>query len=662
MQPAPRGYAGGMKTAAALVVFLSLVPGQDAAPAPPAMPVPAAPPGLIERIDAALASAGGWPARAAEIRRQILVSAGLWPPLERKPAPASVFGKVERDGFTVERVRLETWPGFHVTGNLFRPRGKVGPFPAVLSPHGHWRDGRFQHDDACSIPGRALTLARMGFVVLTYDMAGFGDLKQVPHAFLEPWSGLGLLGLQLHASFCALDFVAALPDVDPRRIGATGASGGGTQTFLLAAVDDRIACAAPVCMVAAEFQGGCACENAPGLRIGLNNVEIAAAMAPRPLLLPSATGDWTKHTLELEAPLIAKVYRALGAEEKLRAVRFEAGHNYARPTREAVYAWFARWLQGAPDRERIPEPPFDPLARADLSVAGPDFPAPGRTAGLAAEVRKALRARNDALWPTDRASFDRFREAAAEGFRLALPAADPRIEDLTWVMEINGHATFILTHRRSGDVVKYRWGGPEFTGVRRVIVVVEPTPSTPDRDLVALLPEGSKVVLEPGTPGNPPPAGGTAEQWKGFPETYRRPALGGEVQRILTALTWIASREGVKEVDLVGLDSAGLPALLAGALAPPGVRGRTIADFDGLDDADEKTWTGSNAHALIRGLGGVRAAALLAAARGPLVLHDTRGHCDVGGLRATLRAAGLDPEVTSSDEAWTSERIARALR
>src|SRR5204862_3618005 len=104
--------------------------------------------------------------------------------------------------------------------------------------------------------------------------------------------------------------------VDPKRIGCTGASGGGTQTFLLTAIDERITCSVPVNMVAAEFQGGCSCENAPFLRLDLNNVEIAACTAPRPLLLIAATGDWGKNVPTLERHVLANTFEPLGAQEK----------------------------------------------------------------------------------------------------------------------------------------------------------------------------------------------------------------------------------------------------------------------------------------------------------------------------------------------------------
>ena len=128
----------------------------------------------------------------------------------------------------------------------------------------------------------------------------------------------------------------------------TGESGGGTQTFLAAAVDPRIAVAAPVNMISLHMQGGCLCENPPGLRLETTNVEIAATIAPRPLLMMSATGDWTAETLEVEYPAVRAIYELFGAADRVQAVRMTAEHNYNKDSREAMYAWMARWLQDAP--------------------------------------------------------------------------------------------------------------------------------------------------------------------------------------------------------------------------------------------------------------------------------------------------------------------------
>ena len=296
------------------------------------------------------ASLEAWKPRASWLREHILASAGLLPMPEKTPLQPQIFGEVERGDYTVSKVYFESLPGFFVTGNLYRPSGG-GPFPAILSAHGHWAYGRLEHTPTASVPARAVNLARQGFVVFSYDMIGYNDSRQLAHTFGGPrenlW-GLSLAGLQLWNSIRAIDFLESLPYVKRDAIGATGASGGGTQTFLVAAVDDRIKAAAPVNMISLHMQGGCLCENLPGLRLDTTNVEIAGTIAPRPLLMVSATGDWTKNTLESEYPAMRGIFALFGAEDRVHAVRFDAPHNYNTDSREAMYAWMARWLQGAP--------------------------------------------------------------------------------------------------------------------------------------------------------------------------------------------------------------------------------------------------------------------------------------------------------------------------
>ncbi|PYQ17062.1 MAG: hypothetical protein DMF80_02335 [Acidobacteria bacterium] len=311
-----------------------------------------------------------WQRRAAYLREHVLASAGLLPMPERTPLRAEVFDEQKHDDYSVSKVYLESRPGFFVTGNLYRPSGS-GPFPAILSPHGHWAYGRLENTELASVPGRAISLARQGFVVFSYDMIGYNDSRQLTHAFggkRESLWGLSLAGLQLWNSIRSLDFLQSRPEVDPGRIGCTGASGGGTQTFLLAAVDERVKVAAPVNMISLHMQGGCLCENPPGLRLDTNNVELAATIAPRPLLMVSATGDWTAETPQLEYPEMRSFYALFGAEDHLHAAQFQAEHNYNRESREAVYAWMARWLQDAPADVHVAEKPFQPDALPRLLV------------------------------------------------------------------------------------------------------------------------------------------------------------------------------------------------------------------------------------------------------------------------------------------------------
>jgi len=332
-----------------------------------------------------------WQRRAQDIREQVLVSCGLWPLPEKTPLNAKVFGRMDREGYTVEKVYFESYPGFFVAGNLYRPSGKgAGPFPGILNPHGHWAKGRLEDGKDGSAAARCINFARQGMVAFSWDMVGYNDTQfahpaGVPgyqthrHFANDPTNQLwniNQMGLQLWDSIRALDFLVSLPDVDPKRTGCTGESGGGTQTFMLGAVDDRLAAQAPVVMVSHSMQGGCSCENAPGLRVDFSNMEIAAQPAPRPQIFVAATGDWTKTTLTLEGPAVERVYRLFGAADHLRYVRFDFNHNYNQTSREAVYAWFGQWLLHAPNPESLKEAPYVKEPDSDLRVF-PDGPPAG---------------------------------------------------------------------------------------------------------------------------------------------------------------------------------------------------------------------------------------------------------------------------------------------
>lgn len=298
-----------------------------------------------------------WQERRELLKRQILNAAGLDPLPAKAPLHPQIFGRMVRQGYTVEKVLIDTFPNYYLGGNLFRPSA-AGRHPAVLLAHGHWPYGRLENEPLCTPQALAASLARTGFVVFMYDMVGYDDTLQTPHDFGSDserlWS-FGPLGLQLWNSMRAVDFVSALPDVDPSNVGMTGPSGGGTQTMMLTAVDDRIRFAAPVNMVSAYMQGGDTCENAPGLRVGTNNVEIAAMAAPRPMLVVSATGDWTKHVPVEEFPEIQKVYDLYGKKDSVSVVQFDAPHNLNQQSRIAVERYFAKTILHAPDAGSIDE-------------------------------------------------------------------------------------------------------------------------------------------------------------------------------------------------------------------------------------------------------------------------------------------------------------------
>ena len=302
-----------------------------------------------------------WQAHKEFLRKQILSAAGLMPLFPKTDLHPQVFGRIENRDYSIEKVLLETLPGYYLGGNLYRPLKPTPPagFPAVLSPHGHWNYGRLEHTNLASIPARAINLARQGYVVFAYDMVGYNDTIQTAHDFgdtpREQLWGFGPLGLQLWNSIRAADFLQSLPGVNRNQLGVTGASGGATQTLLISAVDDRIQFAAPANMVSFTMQGGSLCENAPNLRLDTNNVEFAAMMAPCPMLMTAATGDWTKNMLSEEYPAVRAIYDLFGKGENVETLLLDAPHNYNQPNREAMYAFFGKHVLGEKDAAKLKE-------------------------------------------------------------------------------------------------------------------------------------------------------------------------------------------------------------------------------------------------------------------------------------------------------------------
>src|SRR6266404_5509409 len=130
----------------------------------------------------AVSSRSEWKQRANEIREQILVSCGLWPMPHKAALQARIFDRIVRNGYTVEKVYFQTLPGFYLGGNLYRPLGRGnGPFPGILNPHGHWKEGRLADSQDGSIPARCISFARQGMVAFSYDMVGFNDTFFVDH-------------------------------------------------------------------------------------------------------------------------------------------------------------------------------------------------------------------------------------------------------------------------------------------------------------------------------------------------------------------------------------------------------------------------------------------------------------------------------------------------
>ncbi len=282
-----------------------------------------------------------WEARAERIKKGIIEGMQL----DKMPDISENFNTVihskrEMDGYIVENIVIESFPGFYITGNLYRPVSSNKKHAAILSPHGHLKDKRFTE----FIQLRCAVLARMGAVVFAYDMIGYAESTQVNHKM-----PIALL-LQTWNSKRVLEYLLSRPDVDAERIGMTGGSGGGTQTFILTAIDDRIKVSVPVVQVSAHFFGGCVCESGMPIHKSqdhqTNNVEIAALCAPRPLMLVSDGADWTRNTPRVEYPYIQKVYALFNSEHKVENVHLPMEiHDYGFSKRKAAYNFFGYHLK-----------------------------------------------------------------------------------------------------------------------------------------------------------------------------------------------------------------------------------------------------------------------------------------------------------------------------
>jgi dienelactone hydrolase len=283
---------------------------------------------------------GSWEKRTAVIREGIIQGMKF----DQMPKVDNniklIINKTHKcDGYIVENVAFESFPGFYVTGNIYRPSNTEKKCAAILCPHGHWENRRLMAE----VQDRCAAFARMGAIVFVYDMVGYADSRQVTHDI-----PIALL-LQTWNSKRVLDYLLSRSDVDPERVGMTGESGGGTQTFVFTAIDNRIKVSVPVVMVSAHFFGGCTCESGMPIHKSkvhqTNNVEIAALCAPRPMLLISDGTDWTRNTPRIEYPYIQKVYALYNAENRIENVHFPAEvHDYGYNKRSAVYPFLAHHL------------------------------------------------------------------------------------------------------------------------------------------------------------------------------------------------------------------------------------------------------------------------------------------------------------------------------
>lgn len=336
-----------------------------------------------------------WQARTEWNRKHIQQGAGLDPWPKRNALNPIVHGKRMFDGYTVENVAFETIPGFYTTGNLYRPVNPTGPSPIVVSTHGH---GNITNPDQAprfteSMQHRCATLARMGAVVFSIDMLGYGDTaaQVTSAAHRTPLA----MPIQIWGAMRAIDFLTSFDDVDPKRIAITGESGGGTQAFVVTSLDPRITVSVPVVMVSSSMFGGCPCESGRPIHRSaehfVTNAEIAAMAAPRPMLVVSDGRDWTQDVPRIEFPFIQKIYQLNDVEKNVRNAHFpDEGHDYGPSKRKAAYAFLAE--QFMLDLAKADESKVTVEPAIAMRVWNDANPLPANALKSAAAVEAALKA------------------------------------------------------------------------------------------------------------------------------------------------------------------------------------------------------------------------------------------------------------------------------
>ena len=635
-----------------------------------------------------------WEKRRAQLLTQIKVALGLWPLPDRGPVTATVHGSIRRDGYTVEKVSFASLPGHYVTGNLYRPTAG-DKHPVILCPHGHWANGRmhdagekaakqqvdlkaeeFPETARFFLQGKCAQLARMGCVVFHYDMVGYADSQALPHreGFLNPEAILRLqstMGLQTWNSLRALDFVLGLPDVDSTRVGVTGASGGGTQTFILAALDDRVTAAFPAVMVSTAMQGGCVCENAPYLRLGTGNIELAGLVAPRPLGMTGAH-DWTIDIESKGLPELKALYRLYGAEDLVMAKCFpQFGHNYNQVSRELMENWFNTHLKlGLPTPVR--EQPFQPVPPKELSVYDDEHPRPKDEVG-ADGVKKILTAWSEKqlaeVSPTDAAKLAEFRRVVGPALGVMIHDSLPTSDEVE-AMEIgpkeeqDGRIArkFLLGRTDQHEAIPaYGIRGAEHDGT--VVIWIHPKGKSSLYVDGKLIPEAQAILdhksailaIDVFGAGELAATPAVNDKYAGFTFGYNRSFVAERVHDILTAIAVAKKHPQVRTIHLIGWESAGPWVVMARALAGDAVA-RTAADLNGFrfdaikSNADPMMLPGAVKY------GGLPAFAALCAP-GELLLHNHRGTGTGRLTPGAYRAVGAEGKLARESGRLTGTKV-----
>ena len=293
-----------------------------------------------------------WEARRDSLRKEVRQRLELDAFLDSCTLKPLLSKVRKHDGYTTQNICIELTPGQHLFGTIYAPYGlnkkeKIKnkkavstdfQYALIVCPDGHW-PYRYRKDEQ----QRLGTLARMGAVCVDFDLYGWGESEKEVGAEAHHTARAHVY--QAACGYVLLDYMLKnRKDIDPERVGVMGGSGGGTHTVLLSLLDERVTASAPVVHLASHFDGGCPCESGKPVQLsggGTCEPELAAIMAPKPMLIVSDGGDWTSSVPTLEFPYLQRIYGFYGAQDKVRNVHLPGErHDFKENKRQAVYDFF----------------------------------------------------------------------------------------------------------------------------------------------------------------------------------------------------------------------------------------------------------------------------------------------------------------------------------
>jgi dienelactone hydrolase len=524
--------------------------------------------GYYERLSAPhhlqFKSLDAWQQRREIVRRQTLRDIGLDPLPERLPLDVHYGGALDREDYLLRRVYFQTWPGVYASGWLYLPK-TPGKHPAILNLHGHWENGAMHPVmQSCCIG-----LAKKGYVVLMVD-----SIHLSPESF---YVGASSIGVMTFNNMRAIDLLETLPEVDSARIGCTGASGGGQQTMYLMATDDRIKAAVPVALVSyfrrimspAGFPH-CICNIAPGILRDTDEPELCATFAPRPVLFLSLTGDWTKAFPQEEFPEIRSIYGLYGQEAAVESAQWESEHDFSKPMRERMYAFFNHYLMGKDDPPAAVEPPFNPESLPTLKTLNQP-PAVVPDASII-DWYKSRFSPQRALLPD---------AAACAAYQQNLKS---RLSVILGDLQPQGRVASAPHRAGQNDFESQQMSISSEPGIEFPALLLGAKPSAKTALVILVHPKGGQAILkEYGEVVRSLQTSGAAillpdirltgvleRSWRLDGVLWNRPETGMGVTDLRACLDALhpAASSKTRQVVLVGLRDAGFTAVIAGALEP----------------------------------------------------------------------------------------------